>query len=103
MVRPVGGNAYSQPSEIQTQSTSATKAKSETQDPSNGSQEPALGSFAKTPQPLRDKAELEADSKKRSEDLDKELRSRYGNKTGKKSQEVKIEEPPDLQLKGGDV
>ena len=101
MVRPVTGNAYAPPSEIQTQSTTATKDKSETPDPSNGSQE-HLGDFAKTPQPLRQKAELEAESKKRSEDLDKELRTRYGDKTGKKSQEVKIEEPPDRTFKDVD-
>jgi hypothetical protein len=102
MVRPVGGNAFSPPSEIQTQSTTEVKDKSVHQPAGNGAQEP-LENFAKSPQPLRQKAELDAESKKRSEDLDKELRSRYGDKTGKKSQEVKIEEPPDLQLKGGDV
>lgn len=101
MVRPVGGNAYSQPSGIQTQSTAATNNKSVTQDPAQGSQEP-LGNFAKTPQPLRGKAELEAESKKRSDDLNKELRDRYADKTPKKSQEVKIEEPPDLQFKDVD-
>lgn len=101
MVRPVGGNAYNQPSDIQTQSTNATNNKSQTQKPPNGPEEPPVGSFAKTPQPLREKAELEADSKKRSDDLDKELR-KYADKTPKKSQEVKIEEPPDLQFKDAD-
>jgi len=92
MVRPVTGNAYSPP-QIQTQPAVAPKDKTEAQDPSNGSQEPT-GNFAKTPQPLRQKADLEVESKKRSEDLDKELR-KYADKTPKKSQEVKIEEPPD--------
>jgi hypothetical protein len=89
MVRPVGGNAYSQPSGIQTQSTIATNNKSATQDPAQQSQAP-LGSFAKTPQQLREKAELEAEGKKRSDDLNKELRDRYADKTPKKSQEVKL-------------
>ncbi len=100
MVRPAG-NAYSPPSEIQTQSTEAATDKSETKDPSTASQEPEVGSFAKTPQPLRQKADLEVESKKRSEDLDKELR-KYGDKSGKKSQEVKIEEPPDHTFKDVD-
>jgi hypothetical protein len=101
MVRPATGVAYGPPSEIQTQSTTETKDKSKVQDPSNGTQEPTE-SFAKTPRPLRQKAELEADSKKRSDDLQKEL-EKYKDKTPKKSQEVKIEEPPDLQLKGGEI
>ncbi|HEY7160431.1 MAG TPA: hypothetical protein VH815_04195, partial [Acidobacteriota bacterium] len=100
MVRPVGSNAYSQPADIQTQSTAVTTNKSVTQDPAQGSEEPT-GSFAKTPQPLRDKSELEADSKKRSDDLQKEL-ERYADKTPKKSQEVKIEEPPDYTFKDVD-
>jgi hypothetical protein len=100
MVRPVGGNAYTQPSDIQTQSTNATNDKSVTQPP-NTTEEPPIGSFAKAPQPLREKAELEADSKKRSDDLQKELQ-RYADKTPKKSQEVKIEEPPDYTFKDVD-
>ena len=101
MVRPVWKCIQLHRQRFKRNPLTAATDKSEPKDPSTASQEPEVGSFAKTPQPLREKADLEVESKKRSEDLDKELR-KYGDKTGKKSQEVKIEEPPDRTFKDVD-